>query len=94
MLGIGGGLIITPVLTLGLGVPIHVAIATSLCGVIATSTGAASAYVERRLADIRLGMTLELATTVGAVSGSLLAGLLSDEIRLGNEASSGRHITL
>lgn len=77
MLGIGGGLVITPVLTLGLGVPIHQAIATSLCGVIATSTGAAARYVDQRLANIRLGMTLELATTLGAVGGSIVAGLLS-----------------
>lgn len=79
MLGIGGGLVITPVLTLGLGVPIHQAIATSLCAVIATSTGAAARYVEHRLADIRLGMTLELATTSGAVVGSIAAGFLSRE---------------
>ena len=77
--GIGGGLIITPVLTLGFGVPIHQAIATSLCCVIATSSGAAASYIEQRLTDIRLGMTLELATTVGAISGSLVAGLLSRE---------------
>jgi uncharacterized membrane protein YfcA len=79
MLGIGGGLVITPVLTLALGVPIHEAIATSLCGVIATSTGAAAQYVEQRLADIRLGMTLELGTTIGAVVGAIVAGLLSRE---------------
>jgi len=79
MLGIGGGLVIIPALTLGLGVPIHQAIATSLCAVIATSSGAAARYVEHRLADIRLGMTLELATTSGAVGGSIVAGLLSRE---------------
>ncbi len=74
--GIGGGLIITPILTLGLGVPIHQAIGTSLCCVIATSSGAAARYVEQHLSNIRLGMTLELATTVGAVSGALVAGIL------------------
>ncbi len=77
--GIGGGLIITPVLTLLYAVPIHQAIGTSLCCVIATSSGAAASYVEDRLSDIRLGMTLELATTVGAVSGSLVAARLSRE---------------
>lgn len=77
--GIGGGLVITPVLTLLFGIPIHQAIATSLCCVIATSTGAAATYVEHRLADIRLGMTLELATTLGAITGSFMAGLLSRE---------------
>ena len=76
LLGIGGGLILTPILTLAYGVPIHQAIGTSLCCVIATSTGAAASYVEHHLADIRLGMTLELATTVGAVSGALIAGVL------------------
>src|SRR3989304_942890 len=79
MTGIGGGLIITPVLTLVFGVPIHQAIGTSLCCVIATSSGAAASYAEHRLSNIRLGMTLELATTVGAVSGALVAGMLSRE---------------
>ncbi len=77
MTGIGGGLIVTPVLTLVFGVPIHHAIGASLCCVIATSTGAAASYVEHHLSDIRLGMTLELATTAGAVTGSLVAGMLS-----------------
>jgi uncharacterized membrane protein YfcA len=75
--GIGGGLIVVPVLTLLFGVPIHQAIGTSLCCVIATSSGAAASYIEHHLSDIRLGMTLELATTVGAVSGSLVAGVMS-----------------
>lgn len=79
LLGIGGGLIIIPVLTLFYGVPIHQAIGTSLCCVIATSSGAAASYVERHMTDVRLGMTLELATTIGAVSGSLVAALLSRE---------------
>jgi uncharacterized membrane protein YfcA len=77
--GIGGGLVITPILTLVFGIPIHQAIGTSLCCVIATSSGAAASYVEHRLSDIRLGMTLELATTVGAVTGSLVAAMLSRE---------------
>ena len=78
--GIGGGLIVTPVLTLFFGVPIRYAIATSLCCVIATSSGAAAAYVEQHLSDVRLGMTLELTTTLGAVSGALVAGLVSREV--------------
>ncbi len=77
--GIGGGIIITPVLTLLFRVPIHQAIGTSLCCVIATSSGAAATYVEHHLSDIRLGMTLELATTVGAVSGAFVAAALSRE---------------
>jgi uncharacterized membrane protein YfcA len=77
--GIGGGLIITPILTLVFGVPIHQAIGTSLCCVIATSSGAAASYVEHHLSDIRLGMTLELATSIGAVSGAVVAGMLPRE---------------
>lgn len=79
LLGIGGGLIIIPFLTLYFHIPIHQAIGTSLCCVIATSSGAAASYVEHHLSDVRLGMTLELATTIGAVSGSLIAVILSRE---------------
>jgi hypothetical protein len=75
--GIGGGLIVTPVLTLFFGVPIRYAIATSLCCVIATSSGAAARYVEQQMTDIRLGMTLELGTTLGAVGGAVVAGMVS-----------------
>ena len=77
LLGIGGGLLITPLLTLLFGIPIEQAIATSLVAIIATSSVAASFYVQEKLSDIRLGMVLELATTLGAVSGALTAGLLS-----------------
>jgi len=77
LLGIGGGLLITPLLTLAFGVPIELAIGTSLVAIIGTSSATASVYVERKLSDIRLGMTLELATTLGAISGALVAGLLS-----------------
>lgn len=79
LLGIGGGLIIIPILTLYFGVPIHQAIGTSLCCVIATSSGAAARYVEHHLTDIRLGMTLELATTIAAVGGSVIAALMKRE---------------
>ena len=77
LLGIGGGLLITPLLTLLFGIPIEQAIAASLVAIIATSSVAASYYVQERLSDIRLGMVLELATTLGAISGALAAGLLS-----------------
>ena len=77
--GIGGGIIITPALTLLYNVPIHYAIGTSLCCVIATSSGAAANYIEQKLSDIRLAMTLELTTTVGAVGGAVVAGVLSRE---------------
>lgn len=77
LLGLGGGILITPLLTLLFGVPIEVAIATSLVSIIGTSSAAASVYVEQKLSDIRLGMFLELGTTVGAVSGAFVAGMLS-----------------
>lgn len=77
--GIGGGMIITPVLTLAFGVPIHQAIGASLCCVIATSSGSAATYIEHHLSDIRLGMSLELATSCGAISGAFVAGILSRE---------------
>ncbi len=71
--GLGGGIIITPVLTLALGVDIRYAIGASLVSVIATSSGAASAYVREGFSNIRIGMFLEIATTLGALGGALLA---------------------
>ena len=75
-LGIGGGILLVPVMTLGLGIDIRVAVATSIVGVIATSTGAASVYVRDHLTHLRLGMFLEVATTIGAIAGAFLAILL------------------
>jgi len=72
-LGVGGGIFLVPFMTLVLGVDLQVAIATSLIGVIATSSGAASIYVRDRLANLRLGMFLEIATTAGAIGGAVLA---------------------
>lgn len=77
MLGLGGGIIVIPVLTLIFGVPMKEAIATSLVTVIATSTSAAVVYVEKHFANIRLGMTLEMATTVGALIGGFLVVYMS-----------------
>src|SRR5215469_3846423 len=71
--GLGGGIIITPLLTLALGVDIHYAIGAALISVIATSCGAASAYVKVGLSNIRLGMFMEMATTTGAVLGASVA---------------------
>jgi uncharacterized protein len=70
--GLGGGVIITPVLTLFLGVDIRYAIGTSLIAVIATSSGAAAAYVRDGFSNIRIGMFLEIATTAGALVGAFL----------------------
>src|SRR5205807_9983361 len=71
--GLGGGVVITPLLTLGFGVDIRYAIGASLISVIATSSGAAAAYVKEGYSNIRIGMFLEIATTFGALFGALLA---------------------
>jgi uncharacterized membrane protein YfcA len=71
--GLGGGVIIIPLLTLGFHVDFHYAIGTALVASIATSSGSASAYVKEGITNIRLGMFLEVATTMGAVVGALLA---------------------
>jgi uncharacterized membrane protein YfcA len=75
--GVGGGVIITPLLTLYFHLPIHQAIGVSLIGVIATSTASSSVHVERRMTDMRLGMTLELATTIGAAIAAVVAGFIN-----------------
>lgn len=79
--GLGGGVIIIPLLTLGLGVDLQYAIGASLISVIATSSGAASAYVKEGITNMRIGMFLEVATTLGAVIAVvLLAGYLPKNI--------------
>ncbi|HEY3013427.1 MAG TPA: sulfite exporter TauE/SafE family protein [Gemmatimonadales bacterium] len=74
LLGLGGGIIIIPVLTLWLHIDIRYAIGASIVSVIATSSGAAATYVRDRLANLRVAMVLELGTTAGALSGAFLAG--------------------
>lgn len=69
--GLGGGVIIIPLLTY-LGVDFHYAIGTGLIAVIATSSGSAAAYVKEGVTNLRIGMFLEIATTIGAVVGALL----------------------
>lgn len=76
LLGLGGGILIIPILVLALKVPMHTAIATSLLCVIATSSAAASRNVRRGIANIHLGVTLEIGTVLGAMIGSAVAGLL------------------
>ena len=71
--GLGGGIVITPLLTLAFGIDIRYAIGATLVSVIATSSGAAAAYVKEGFTNIRIGMFLEIATTVGAVTGAALA---------------------
>ncbi len=71
--GLGGGVVIVPLLTLAFGVDIHYAIGASLVSVIATSSGSAAAYVKEGFSNIRIGMFLEIATTIGALCGAFLA---------------------
>ena len=71
--GLGGGVVIIPMLTLLFNVDIHYAIGASLVSVIATSSGAAAAYVKEGISNIRIGMFLEIATTTGAVAGAMIA---------------------
>src|SRR5215471_12947634 len=71
--GIGGGVILAPLVALYYGLPMHQAIGVSLICVIATSTATSALFVEQHITDIRLGMTLELATTAGALIAALMA---------------------
>ncbi|MCX8532933.1 sulfite exporter TauE/SafE family protein [Chryseobacterium luquanense] len=75
--GLGGGVIIIPLLTLGFGVPMHYAIGASLISVIGTSSGAAVAFVKEGFTNMRIGMFLEIATTSGAIAGALVSGMLN-----------------
>lgn len=83
LLGLGGGILIVPLLTLGFGLPFREAVAISLVAVITTSSASAAVYLERRLANLRLGLTLELFTATGALIGGLVAFLLSDRLLAG-----------
>src|SRR3954449_8515890 len=74
LLGLGGGIIVIPVLTLILKIDIRYAIGASIVSVIATSSGAAAAYVRERLTNLRVAMVLEIATTTGALTGAYVAG--------------------
>lgn len=76
LMGVGGGIIVVPVLSQAFGLPFRHAAAVSLVAIIASSSASAAAYVERRLTDMRLGVVLELATVGGAIAGSAVAGVL------------------
>ena len=71
--GLGGGVIVIPLLTLVFGIDFHYAIGAALVASIATSSGSASAYVKEGMTNIRLGMFLEIATSIGAVIGAAVA---------------------
>lgn len=77
MLGLGGGIIVTPILTLLFGLDIKYAIGASIVSVIATSSGAAIAYIHDRITNIRIGMFLEIGTTLGAITGAFLSGIIN-----------------
>jgi uncharacterized membrane protein YfcA len=77
LLGLGGGIIVVPALTLLLHVDIRYAIGASIVSVIATSSGAAAAYVRERMTNLRVAMLLELGTTTGALTGAYLAGVIA-----------------
>lgn len=78
--GLGGGVVVIPVLTLCFGVDFHYAVGAALVASIATSSGSGSAYVKEGITNVRLGMFLEIATTIGAVLGAAVAVYLNNSI--------------
>ncbi len=80
LLGLGGGILIVPLLTLGFGLPLREAVGVSLVSVMMTSSAAAGVYLERHVANLRLGMTLELFTAIGALVGGSIAFLLDERL--------------
>lgn len=83
LLGLGGGILIVPLLTVGFGVPFREAVGVSLVCVIVTSSAAAGVYLERHTANLRLGMLLEVFTASGALLGGLVAFLLPERVLAG-----------
>lgn len=80
LLGIGGGMIVTPFLTLALHLDIKYAIGASVISVIATSSGASIAYLKDELLNLRVAMFLEIATTIGAILGAILTGIFAPNV--------------
>jgi uncharacterized membrane protein YfcA len=83
LLGLGGGILLVPILTLGFDIPLREAVGVSLVAVITTSAASSSVYLERGVANLRLGMTLELFTAVGALIGGLVAFLVDERTLFG-----------
>ena len=83
LLGLGGGILIVPLLTLGFGLPLREAVGVSLISVIMTSGASAAVYLERDVANLRLGMLLELFTAMGAVVGGAVAFLIDERYLAG-----------
>jgi len=80
LIGLGGGIIVTPLLVLVFGIDIRYAMGAALCSVIATSSGAAAAYLRDGISNMRIGLFLCIATTIGAVCGALLAVVLDPDV--------------
>ncbi len=80
LLGLGGGILIVPLLTLGFGLDLRAAVGVSLVCVIMTSSAAAGVYLERHVANLRLGMSLELFTAIGALVGGSIAFLVDERL--------------
>ena len=80
LVGLGGGIIITPALTILFGFDIKYAIGASIVAVIATSSGSAIAFVKDHVSNMRVGMLLEVFTTAGGVVGALMAGVFSSKL--------------
>jgi uncharacterized membrane protein YfcA len=83
LLGLGGGILIVPLLTLGFGLPLREAVAVSLVSVIVTSSASAAVYLQRHVANLRLGMTLELFSALGALVGGIVAFLVAERVLAG-----------
>lgn len=80
LIGLGGGIIITPLLVLCFGIDLRYAMGAALCSVIATSSGAAAAYLRDGISNMKIGLFLCVATTVGAVCGAILATVLDQSL--------------
>jgi uncharacterized protein len=83
LIGIGGGIVMVPVLVIGFGFDVRIAVATSLVAVVATSTAAGASYAREGLTNMRLGLTLETVTTVGGVTGGLVALVVAPSVVAG-----------
>jgi uncharacterized membrane protein YfcA len=83
LLGLGGGILIVPLLNLGFGLPLREAVAVSLVSVIVTSSASAAVYLQRHVANLRLGMTLELFSAMGAFLGGLIAFMINEQLLAG-----------
>jgi uncharacterized membrane protein YfcA len=83
LLGLGGGTLLVPILTLGFGLPLREAVGVSLVAVIVTSSASASVFLQRHAANLRLGMTLELFTALGAIAGGVIAFAVDERLLAG-----------